>query len=186
MGGAAVADAPIRQASAEDAAAIARIQVESWRTAYASILPASFLASLSVDDRAARWRNRIGPLAHDDSPTFVICDAAGDVRGFVHSGPTRDADADLEGSAELYTVYVDPATWRSGYGRTLMAATDEFWAARGVDLLSLWVFERNAGARAFYERLGWQRDGATQVDDFGGAHAVEVRYRRRLSPGDRP
>jgi hypothetical protein len=30
--------------------------------------------------------------------------------------------------------------------------------------------------------MGWQLDGARQVDDFGTAHPVEVRYRRSL-PG---
>lgn len=61
-----------------------------------------------------------------------------------------------------------------------MAAVDDFWRPTKVREVLLWVFERNADGRAFYERLGWRPDGASQVDDFGGAQPVEVRYRHTL------
>ncbi len=97
----------------------------------------------------------------------------------------RDDDLALaagpEGRAEVYTVYVDPAAWRRGIGSGLMAAIDHFWAPTDVHELFLWVFEENAASRAFYERLGWRPDGGRQVDDFGGAHPVEIRYRRPLT-----
>jgi hypothetical protein len=60
-----------------------------------------------------------------------------------------------------------------------MAAIEDFWAPTDVGELILWVFEENGESRAFYEALGWRPDGARQVDDFGGAHPIEVRYRRR-------
>jgi RimJ/RimL family protein N-acetyltransferase len=44
----------------------------------------------------------------------------------------------------------------------------------------LWVFEANAAARGFYERLGWTPDGAAKPFAIGGAVPVELRYRRRL------
>ena len=173
----------IRLAAADDADAIARIQVAGWRSAYAQILPADFLAGLDVDARAAQWRSRIGPAARADSPTFVALDEADAVVGFAHAGPIRDDDLPPEGRAEVYTVYVDPTAWRHRIGTALMAAVDDFWMATDVRELVLWVFEDNADGRAFYERLGWRADGASQVDDFGGARPVEVRYRRSL--GDR-
>ena len=44
----------IREAAVNDATAIAQVQVESWRTTYAGIVPDAFLASLSVETRAER------------------------------------------------------------------------------------------------------------------------------------
>ncbi|MBA2263853.1 MAG: GNAT family N-acetyltransferase [Chloroflexi bacterium] len=170
----------IRLAQADDAEAIARIQIAAWRQAYAHILPADFLGGLDAAARAAQWRTRIGPAAHADAPTFVAQDETDAVRGFAHTGPVRDDDLSPEGRAEVYTVYVDPAAWRQGIGFALMAAVDDFWRPTNVRELLLWVFERNADGRAFYERLGWRPDGASQVDDFGGAQPVEVRYRRTL------
>ena len=41
----------IREASPTDAAAIARVHVDSWRTTYAGIVPADYLANLSYTRR---------------------------------------------------------------------------------------------------------------------------------------
>jgi GNAT superfamily N-acetyltransferase len=169
----------VRPAERGDAEAIAAAQIASWRAAYGSIVPARWLDELDEADRAARWRERIGPAARPDAPTFVADDGA--VRGFVHTGPLRDDDLPSAGRAEIYTVYVHPDAWGRGIGRSLMAAVDEFWRPRGVVELCLWVFEGNDGARAFYERLGWIADGTTKVDDFGDAQPIELRYRRRLA-----
>lgn len=170
----------VRLARAGDAEAIARIQVSAWRTGYRHIVPARWLDELDETERAARWRGRLGTAAQLDSPTFVAVDGADAVAGFVHTGPLRDDDLAPEGRAEVYTVYVDPAWWRRGVGRTLLRSVDEHWAGTDVRELTLWVFEANAEARAFYEALGWRPDGASQVDDFGDAQPVEVRYRRPL------
>ena len=117
------------------------------------------------------------------APTFVALDETDALRGFAHTGPLRDTDIDASARAEVYTVYVDPSAWRQGVGSALMRKIDDFWCSSDVTELTLWVFEANAAARAFYERLGWRPDGARQVDDFGGAHPVEVRYRRPVRDG---
>lgn len=77
-------------------------------------------------------------------------------------------------------MYVHPNAWRRGVGSALMASVEQFWRSRDVTELTLWVFEDNAVGRRFYEAHGWQPDGASQVDDFGGAQPVEIRYRRTL------
>ena len=179
MGGAAVV--AIRLAEARDAEAIARIQVAGWRRAYAHILAADFLAGLDQAARATQWRGRIGPAAHANSPTFVATDETGAVLGFTHTGPARDEDLDASRTAEVFTLYVDPAAWRGGIGSALIAEVDRFWTGTDVDEVVLWVFERNDDGRRFYERLGFAPDGASQVDEFGGTSPVEVRYRRRVT-----
>lgn len=171
----------IRLAEARDAEAIASIQVAAWRTGYGHIVPARWLEELDEGDRADRWRDRLGAAALPDSPTFVAVDASDTVTGFVHTGPLRDEDLPRAGRAEVYTLYVDPRSWRRGIGSALLRAVDAFWAPTGVGELCLWVFEANRESRAFYEALGWRPDGAAQIDDFGDAQPVEVRYRRRLA-----
>ncbi|HEU5325514.1 MAG TPA: GNAT family N-acetyltransferase [Candidatus Limnocylindria bacterium] len=151
-----------------------------WRAAYAHILPAAFLAGLSVADRAGRWRSRLGAAALPDAPTLVAVDAEDAVVGFAHTGPLRDADLPAEGRAEIYTLYVHPGAWRAGIGRALVDEVEAFCLARDMDELFAWVFEANHAARAFYAAVGFVPDGATQIDDFGGVQPVEVRYRRSL------
>ena len=42
----------IRTATADDASGMARVHVDTWRTAYRDILPASVLSALSYEARA--------------------------------------------------------------------------------------------------------------------------------------
>ncbi|VWB18578.1 hypothetical protein [Burkholderia diffusa] len=47
----------IRAATSVDARAIAEIHVASWRATYPGIMPASYLAGLSVQLRTTAWRD---------------------------------------------------------------------------------------------------------------------------------
>jgi len=49
----------IRKADIEDAAAIAHVHVESWRTTYAGIVSDVFLASLNKEVRTQSWQEQI-------------------------------------------------------------------------------------------------------------------------------
>jgi RimJ/RimL family protein N-acetyltransferase len=42
------------------------------------------------------------------------------------------------------------------------------------------VLDDNPRARRFYERAGWQPDGAAKTEERWGVAAAEVRYRKRL------
>jgi hypothetical protein len=45
----------IRRATLEDAAAIARVRVDTWRTAYRGIVPDEFLDNMSYEGNESRW-----------------------------------------------------------------------------------------------------------------------------------
>ena len=47
--------AKVRRARVEDAAEIARVHVDSWRTTYAGLVPADHLASLSYERFEQNW-----------------------------------------------------------------------------------------------------------------------------------
>ncbi|GAF11533.1 GCN5-related N-acetyltransferase [Bacillus sp. JCM 19046] len=49
----------IREATVDDAQAIAHVHVDSWKTTYAGIVPASFLQKLSHEKRADMWKTII-------------------------------------------------------------------------------------------------------------------------------
>jgi GNAT superfamily N-acetyltransferase len=129
----------IRVATAQDAQAIARVQVRAWQHAYADIIDPETLDDLSVDDLAARWRDAAeGRVAwvddHDDT-----------IAGFAS---IRDA--------ELRTLYVDPIAQGAGVGTALLREA----VAAGAQIVR--VFEANARARRFYERHGWVLDGPSE------------------------
>jgi ribosomal protein S18 acetylase RimI-like enzyme len=83
-------------------------------------------------------------------------------------------------AAELYALYVAPAYWSTGAGRSLIGRVLEEAQAEGYPRILLWVLEQNARARRFYERAGLRQRGRThQLDWLGGI--PEVCYTRGLT-----
>jgi ribosomal protein S18 acetylase RimI-like enzyme len=168
----------IRLAVPGDAAALARVQVESWHAAYAGLMPAAVLDAFTFEARAPRWQ----AILTRDAPeqrTLVIT-SGGLVAGFASTGPSRDEGA-APGVAELYALYLAPGSWGRGLGRTLFAAALEGLREQGYASVTLWVLDGNARARRFYEAAGMRADGAVKIEIEEGAELPHVRY--RTSPG---
>jgi len=161
----------IRIANSEDAAAIAAVHVRGWQAAYRGYFPDDFLDDLSVADRAKGW---VVWLADAARPTAVYETPAG-IAGVVSIGPSRDSGAS-SATGELLLIYVEPALWRRGVGTALMSWATAAAPARDWTAMTLWTIEGNASARAFYERCGWVRDGATKREPFAGHVLSQVRY----------
>jgi GNAT superfamily N-acetyltransferase len=168
----------IRRATPADARAIAEIGVRSWQAAYRGILPAGFLAGLSITAREIAWESMLDADEADeadDAPCWMA-ERDGTAIGYLASGPPRDDDVPLP-AAEVYAIYVSPDAWRSGAGRALIMTAVAHWQALGIETLALWALEANTAGRAFYEALGWRTDGTRQQIDLGGFKAPEIRYR---------
>ncbi len=156
----------IRPGTPEDAEAVARVHVESWRAAYAHALSAEGLAGLSVERRAEMHR-RSPPL---------VAELNGEIVGFVAVGSGTDPDTD----GELYAVYVHPDRWGTGVGRALIQAGEQRLRELGHQHAILWVLENNPRARRFYQAAGWTPDGARRPIEIFGALVPEIRYEKRL------
>jgi ribosomal protein S18 acetylase RimI-like enzyme len=168
----------IRPATGDDAAGIARVQVETWRDAYAGLVASTVLDSLSVPAGAARWASL---LEQPDVGTHVAV-VDGEVRGFVCAGGARDADASAR-AGEVYAIYVLPSAQRRGLGAALLDAAVSGMLVRGCDTFLLWVLTGNAAGRAFYESRGWAWDGSERRIDVGGGVVPEVRYALAATSG---
>jgi ribosomal protein S18 acetylase RimI-like enzyme len=169
----------VRRAREDDATGIAAVHVETWRSAYRDLMPAQFLADLRTERRAEFWRSEIHELPAERRPWVAEARDAHEIVGFEHSGPARDDDAPPN-TGEIYLIYVVKECWSRGLGRQLMAHGERDLRQHGYATALLWVLESNDRARAFYERHGWESDGARKPHDFGGVQLVEVRYRKTL------
>jgi ribosomal protein S18 acetylase RimI-like enzyme len=85
------------------------------------------------------------------------------VIGFVTFGPSRDEDT--VGLGEIYALYVDPGRYEAGVGRMLMAHARRRLKAQGFEAAVLWVLLGNERAASFYEREGWEPDGAAREEE---------------------
>ena len=161
-----------------DAEDISRVHVETWRSAYAGILPDELLTNLSVDRRLAYWTQELNRPQQPGSGTWVV-EVAGDVVGFVSSGPCRDEDRAGDAHWEVYAIYVLAEHSNRGHGRILAnAALDA--APDSAEDVSLWVLAENVSAIGFYGSLGFAADGTERDESLGGQSITELRYAMAL------
>ena len=161
----------IREATADDAAAIARVHVDSWRSTYEGIVPADYLENLSYDDHEGFWQALLARYGETNF-VYVAENARGEVVGFASGGPERDGGEDYD--AEVYTLYVLDDHQRKGFGKQLTHAVTSRLKAGGFKSVVLWVLEDNP-ACGFYESLGGKR--VKQEDaNIGGADLSGIAF----------
>lgn len=137
----------IRIARPGDAKRIARLDVETWRAAYAGILATPFLVGLSAPRRELGWSTVIEREPRD---VRVAVDNDGEILGFGSCGRSR---AGAEFAGEVFTLYIAPDWQNQGIGRRLLLALFGRLVALGCGSAIIWVLRDNPG-RFFYQRLG--------------------------------
>ena len=163
----------VRTAVPADAERMAEIHVHAWQKAYQGILPADFLASLSIAARAERWQSDLESM--DENSLALVIEDRSSVGGFARLAPSAD-----NSDGEVQAIYLDPRHWRRGWGRQLMTVAENHLVNLGWREAILWVLERNEPARRFYEALGWRVEPHRALLNIGGADVQEIRYRKVL------
>ena len=123
----------------------------------------------SIARSSASGNRRTWYMARDGSP-----DPVGVVQG--RQRPPSDC--------LLFSMWVEPAARRTGVGRALVDAIQDWGESWGAERVVLWVLAANEAAMRFYERIGFRllNDGPDAESGRAyGAFAME-RTRRRHSP----
>lgn len=167
----------IRPADVDDAPAIAKVHVDTWRTTYGGLIPQHYLDSLTVQNRSVGWvrlleRNTTGLM------TLVSEDHDGRIVGFISAGPLRHRDARFQ--AEISSLYVLKRHHSANHGRRLFLAASNRLAQMGYKGLFVWVLANNP-ARGFYERLGGVQV-AEVTRSFAGKPLHEIGYAWEETP----
>ena len=139
----------IRSAVLQDSPAIARIQVDSYRVAYAPILPAEYLEHFTIPEQEQDWQDWF--VANTHEILLVAEDSAGKLSGYALGKRNLDDVPPYEG--ELVALHVRLNTQRQGVGQLLISAIALALQTQGCNSLFLWVLDANP-ARLFYEKLG--------------------------------
>jgi GNAT superfamily N-acetyltransferase len=162
----------IREAALLDAEAIVGLTAAGWRAAYEGIVPDEAIDQLPIPT----WRRDISRgLESPEGDSFtLIAEEDGEIAGYAFvAAPGREAEGAAE--AELVAIYVDPEHWRRGVGRALLQAAVAGARDAGYSELSLWSFEQNAQALAFYRALGWESTQERRPHRSTGAPTVRLR-----------
>ena len=159
----------IRPADVGDAPAIARVHVDTWRTAYLGLLPDDYLAALDEAGYAERWRRTLsGGMGR-----VYVAEDAGQVVGFASGGRERAGEDGFSG--ELYAIYVLRGAEGGGHGRRLVQAVVQGLHELRLPDMIVWVLRDNHHARHFYERLGGDYVRSQPIS-IGSASLQEVSY----------
>lgn len=167
----------IRKASIQDAEAIAKVHVDTWRTTYEGIIPTPFLDKLSYQQRAELWEKN---LRKPEDYVLVAVNEDSRVIGFATSGkrPTN-----LENnSTDLTSLYLLQDYQGQGIGKLMMQELFHYYNEQNYDSVYVEVLEDNS-TKTFYEAFG-----AKHVEDIeikiGGKLLLESIYKWDLKSVD--
>lgn len=181
-----MADADVRVAEPDDAAEIARIQLTTWRSAYADMLPADVLDNLDITETERHWRDTL-----TEGPASVLVAVEGRwmvgycVAGFAPAQEAVAADGtpppDIATVALVSSLLVEPRWGRRGHGGRLLGGMarrlTEHGATRGIT----WVPAPDSASLAFFRSVGWSPDGTVRTLDAGGRPVRELRLSGSLA-----
>ncbi|MDE3031027.1 MAG: GNAT family N-acetyltransferase [Acidobacteriota bacterium] len=163
----------VRRATAEDAPALARVFIDSWRGAYRGIVADSIIDALDLEQTTS-WLGQL--VAATSAQTLVAEIESGQIVGFTRLG----AEPDNPGHGHVFALYVSPSSSGRGVGRLLLEKALTILDPLSSRTVTLWVFEENARARTLYAHAGFVPDGARRVEESYGAQ--EIRLQRIPGP----
>ena len=162
--------ATVRRAVEDDVDALVRIQSDTWRAAYAELVPAAALAELSGPAAREAW---LAAVAAGGGFHVFVAAEGGVTVGFCAAAHYGGSNGD--GIAEVTTLLVEPRWGRRGHGGRLLAAAAEALRGHGAHAGRAWIPESDAVSRAFYGHAGWTPDGAVRGLDTGVGTVREIR-----------
>lgn len=139
----------------------AALHIESWRDAYRGLLPDDYLVDGVAEDLNRQWQD-----ARPRPCDVVLIAETDEVVGFIAVWCRPDAF--------IENLHVRPGVRSGGIGEALMAAAAGRLMDLGQSSAHLWVFEANARALGFYERLGGVRS-ACEVKTVHGNSLTSVK-----------
>jgi ribosomal protein S18 acetylase RimI-like enzyme len=158
----------VREARPGDAAAMARVSVDSYRDAHRDQIPEESLMQFTYEESERNWARALRELSEAvelEEYIYVAENDAGDLIGAAMGGPERSNHPIYTG--EIYFLYLLPSYHRRGIGRLLTVSVVERLVEQGLDSLLIRVLQANAPARRFYEALGGQLVLEEQIEEHG-------------------
>src|SRR5690349_2158836 len=131
------ADVSVRIAWADDAAAIAELQLRTWRTTYAGVLPPEAMPD-DLEAASAAWQAALARPGDARNRVLVALER-NRVVGFAITSPAGDPDCDPIVDAELAELTVDPDERGKGHGSRLLQAGVETMQADRFTRAVLWA-----------------------------------------------
>jgi L-amino acid N-acyltransferase YncA len=166
----------IRNAIFNDIPRLAEIHVRAWQAAYAEILPADYLSSLSIEKATLKWSNWI--KNPKPGQFHLVAEKEGHrVIGFASGGPEKTRSPRNWG--ELSAIYVQSGYQKQGFGTALFLSVVESFTHQGFKGMISWMLVENP-AGGFYQKLGGKQKGSKE-EIIGGMENKMIAYQWAFS-----
>ncbi len=170
------ADVSCRVAWADDAPAIARLQLRAREHDLASLLPREALVT-EPEAAEAAWLQALARPA-DARVRVLVALERNRVTGFAITAPATDPDCDPVSDGELMELTVDPEQRGLGHGSRLVQAAVETLEADRFTRAVLWTVASDDTLRSFLASAGWAPDTAHRELDLDGTGTTTVKQVR--------
>jgi L-amino acid N-acyltransferase YncA len=157
----------IRNATVDDALAIATVHVNSWKSTYQQLIPEDYLNALDIQIREARWKK----LIQAGSTIFVAVDQ-GEIIGFANGGKNRSTSYHYDG--ELYAIYLLEGAQRKGAGKKLLCSVAKELRNESYQSMLVWVLNGNPAAH-FYQSF-YPLEVAEKETEIAGKKLLETAF----------
>ena len=170
------ADVSVRVAWADDAPAIAEVQLQAWPQMYGDLVPAEALPTEAAPV-AEQWRRALTRPADARNRVLVALER-NRVVGFAVTSPGSDPDSNPIADGEMSELVLAPAERRKGHGSRLLQAAVDTLAADRFTRAVTWVVSTDDATRTFLEQAGWAPDSAHRELDLDGTGTTTVKQVR--------
>lgn len=161
-----------RPAVPSDVRMIIDLHVSMSRSAYAHILPETYLRDVLQAEKRDLWQKRCAVLPSPDHLIIVACDGA-EIAGFC----CFVFNEEKEFGTYLHNLYVSPFFQGKGVAKTLLReALSTFEHSRKDLPVHLVAFAKNMKATAVYDRVGGLVIERREVTRAGNPAVELVRY----------
>ena len=148
----------VRSAHPADAQNLAALAIQVWLHTYAL---EGIRGALSDYVFQKLTPERFAELIADPKTHILVCEEESCLFGYVRMSAGTPCPSDQAITTEIETLYVQEHHEGKGVGRTLLEAAFAMARKSGDRKIWLSVYEGNTGARAFYDRQGFEVVGDT-------------------------
>jgi ribosomal protein S18 acetylase RimI-like enzyme len=174
----------LREATPEDAPAIAAVAADAWWAGPASALSADAVRTALADLYDEPFLREVAAEAADEAEfRFLVAVTDGEDPGEDADGERvvgfASAAREWADEVELFTLYVAPDRWGEGVGTALLDELVQWAADRGAERLVCSALADNAVALGFLEARGFERTREVRAA-VGGETVTEYEFEKPL------
>ena len=160
----------IRKGELKDCAGIARVEVDSYRSAYAGIFPDEYIDHFTYEEQEGDWQKWFE--SNKDEILYLAENQPEEICGYCLCKIKKDIYLGYD--AEMVALHVNRKIHRQGVGSALLDKAMQELQIRGCASVMLWTLRDNP-IRKWYERLGGKVIGEKK-SDIDGCEIVEIAY----------